>query len=102
MQFSARKDLLSYAHDHDHLSSLLLSFLILLHRQKEFGKFSATSELGIAGVPSTEDLFFEVLGNVYNLILVLSLSHRAPHSSQKIDPAISQPYWASELLEFLS
>jgi hypothetical protein len=73
MQSSARKDLLSYVHDHHHLSSLFLSFPILLHRRKEFGKFSATLERGIAGVPSTEDLFFEVLGNVYNLILALSL-----------------------------
>ena len=76
MQLLARKDLLTHVHDHDHLSSLFLSFLILLHRQKQFGKFSArTSELGIAGDPSAEDLLFEVLGNnVYNPILVLSLS----------------------------
>ena len=74
MQLLARKDLLTHVHDHDHLSSLFLSFLILLHRQKQFGKFSATSELGIAGDPSTEDLLFEVLrNNVYQPILVLSL-----------------------------
>lgn len=47
IQFSARKDLLSYVHDHHHLSCLFLSLLMLLHRQKEFGIFSATSELGI-------------------------------------------------------